>query len=155
MIAAGLQPRSHDYTQRQWHLTEWLGFYRGNHHSLGWLLEQSSKSLTARLQNPEPLCALAKLWLYYPSYKWKVQEMTHACRWSTAYVWNWTGFGQQENHYSRFHHSFYVEDLGWRFMIRQMVQPVDDTWCATRIKEPLIPAQCAAPHHWHLKPMEL
>ena len=79
---------------------DWIGCFYGGEPPLTRLTAGTviKESLTARLQKTEPaLCAFAKLQLYYPSYKWKVQEMTHACRWRQAYVWNWSGLGQQKS----------------------------------------------------------
>lgn len=58
---------------------DWIGFFnRGNYHSLGWLLEQSSKSHQPGCKTGARRMCFSQLQLYYLSYKWQVQEMTNA-----------------------------------------------------------------------------
>ena len=58
---------------------DWIGvFNRGNYHSLGWLLEQSSNSQQPGCKTGARRVLFSQLQLYYLSYKWQVQEMTNA-----------------------------------------------------------------------------
>lgn len=61
---------------------DWMAFFfffnRGNYHSLGWLLEQSSKNQQPGWKAGARRMCFSQLQLYYLSYKWQVQEMTNA-----------------------------------------------------------------------------
>lgn len=82
MTAVGLHSQGHMFTHRD--SGTWLnGFFffffnRGNYHSLGWLLEQSSKNQQPGWKAGARRMCFSQLQLYYLSYKWQVQEMTNA-----------------------------------------------------------------------------